>query len=127
MAEPEATSLLCGKIRLRLTLGKDTVALGPGKADLLDAVRSSGSVSAAAKAMGMSYRRAWLLVETMNSCFTMPLVKCVRGGSGGGGAEVTAEGVAVLQLFRCMQAEVDSVVERYLPYFSAGTRGTLEK
>ncbi len=57
--------------RLRVLLGA-AIAIGPGKADLLDAIAASGSISAAAKRMGMSYRRAWLLVDTMNGCFQGP-------------------------------------------------------
>src|SRR5690606_15386066 len=60
----------------------------------------TGSISAAGRAMGMSYKRAWTLVEEMNSAFTSPLVASARGGSGGGGAHLTPEGEAVLALFR---------------------------
>lgn len=75
-------------------------ALGPGKADLLEAIIEKGSISAAAKTMGMSYKRAWDLVNTMNSSFKQPLVSTATGGSHGGGAEVTAFGQEVLQRYR---------------------------
>ena len=72
-------------LRVRILIGSAT-ALGPGKVDLLEAIASTGSISAAARAMGMSYRRAWLLVDTMNHCFKSDLVETVVGGPGGGGA-----------------------------------------
>lgn len=102
--------------RLRLLRGED-IAFGPGKADLLEAIRGTGSISAAAKTLDMSYRRAWLLVETMNSCFDAPLVSSSKGGSGGGGAEVTAAGLEVLARYRKLQSEVDAVLRRHLPLF----------
>jgi molybdate transport system regulatory protein len=90
--------------RLRVLLGA-AIAIGPGKADLLDAIAANGSISAAAKRMGMSYRRAWLLVDTMNGCFQGPLVASVRGGVGGGGARLTPLGVEVLARYRDMEAK----------------------
>jgi molybdate transport system regulatory protein len=90
--------------RLRVLLGA-AIAIGPGKADLLDAIAASGSISAAAKAMGMSYRRAWLLVDTMNRCFRGPIVASARGGTGGGGAELTALGREVLARYRAMESK----------------------
>ncbi len=112
---------LRSQVRLRLLLGDD-IAFGPGKADLLQAIQRSGSISAAAKSLDMSYRRAWMLVETMNGCFESPLVKSAKGGSGGGGAEVTPAGVAVLEAFRCLQLEVARVVEVHLPNFAQRVR-----
>lgn len=97
--------------RLRVLLGA-AIAIGPGKADLLDAIAASGSISAAAKRMGMSYRRAWLLVDTMNGCFRGPLVASTRGGAGGGGAQLTPLGVEVLARYRDMEATaLDSLDE----------------
>ena len=87
------------RLSLRLLHGGD-IAIGPGKADLLAAVAATGSISAAARAMGLSYRRAWLLVDTMNRAFAVPLVATAKGGGGGGGATLTAEGVAVLVAYR---------------------------
>lgn len=68
------------ELRLRIRLG-DAIAMGPGKADLLDAIDAAGSISGAARMLGMSYRRAWLLVEEMNACFKVPLVE-TRPGAG---------------------------------------------
>ena len=89
-------------IRLRLLHGEH-IALGNGKADLLDAIAATGSISQAAKQLGMSYRRAWLLVDTMNQCFVTPLVITQTGGAHGGGTQLTELGVQVLQVFRQMQ------------------------
>jgi molybdate transport system regulatory protein len=90
-------------LNLRLFHGA-AIAIGPGKADLLDAIAATGSISAAARTMGLSYRRAWLLVETMNAAFAAPLVVASRGGGGGGGAVLTDDGMAVLGDFRAMTA-----------------------
>src|SRR2546428_13822165 len=86
--------------RWRLTRGKE-IALGPGKAGLLGAIVRSGSISAAARALGMSYRRAWLLVETMNRCFASPLVVTTRWR--GRGASLSDLGREVLSLYREME------------------------
>jgi molybdate transport system regulatory protein len=93
-------------LRLRIRLGED-IAIGPGKADLLDAIASTGSISSAAKTLGMSYRRAWLLVETMNKCFKTPLVQAKTGGKSGGGAEITPLGREVVRHYRAMQKAAD--------------------
>lgn len=93
------------KLQTRLMLN-DEIAFGPGKADLLDAIAASGSISAAGKQMGMSYRRAWLLVDTMNRCFAQPLVETITGGSHGGGARLTDEGVKILHSYRQLQHDL---------------------
>jgi len=84
--------------------------MGPGKADLLDAIESSGSISAAARNMGMSYKRAWDLVDTMNRCFRQPLVSTATGGSHGGGAQVTEFGHQVLRRYRALVAKAEQSV-----------------
>jgi molybdate transport system regulatory protein len=78
----------------------DGLILGPGKIDLLDAIVRTGSISAAAREMDMSYRRAWLLVDEMNQMFDGPLVAAAPGGVRGGGAEVTPLGEAVAAAYR---------------------------
>lgn len=85
---------------LRLYFGK--LVFGPGKADLLEAIDSEGSISAAGRRMGMSYKRAWSLVEEMNTCFETPLVESARGGAHGGGAHLTDAGRAVLADYRAL-------------------------
>jgi len=86
----------------------DEIAMGPGKADLLEAIADTGSISAAGRALGMSYRRTWLLVDTMNRCWRDPLVATTTGGSHGGGASLTPLGRKVLERFRAMQAAIDA-------------------
>jgi len=85
--------------RVRILAGS-AIAIGPGKADLLEAIDSTGSISAAARRLRMSYRRAWLLVRTMNDCFTSPLVEAEKGGTSGGGARLTTTGREVLTRYR---------------------------
>lgn len=83
------------KLHLRVTLAPG-VAFGPGKADLLAGIRETGSIAAAGRAMRMSYKRAWQLVEELNGSFRGPLVEASKGGSGGGGARLTRIGEDVL-------------------------------
>lgn len=99
--------------RLRIVLGRD-IALGPGKADLLEGIGETGSIAAAGRRMGMSYKQAWLLVETMNACFSKPLVAAVKGGKAGGGAHLTPLGKDVLVRFRRMQASSSRAIARDL-------------
>lgn len=89
-------------VRVRIGL-EPNIAIGPGKADLLQGIRDTGSIAAAARGMGMSYKRAWLLVETMNQCFRGPLVTAIKGGRHGGGAQLTRLGEQVLQRYRHME------------------------
>jgi molybdate transport system regulatory protein len=93
------------QLRARLYCG-DEIAMGPGKADLLEAIAAHGSISAAGRALGMSYRRSWMLVDTMNRCWREPLVETAAGGSHGGGARVTALGQEVLAEYRSLQRRI---------------------
>jgi molybdate transport system regulatory protein len=93
------------RLRLRILFGPDAM-MGPGKADLLEHIGKTGSIAAAGRAMGMSYKRAWQLVEVMNAIFTRPLVESSRGGPAGGGAVLTEEGARVLSLYRALEARV---------------------
>lgn len=88
-------------IKLRLYCG-DEIAMGPGKADLLDAIEATGSISAAARSMNMSYRRAWLLVDTMNRCFAQPLVETHPGGGQQAGARVSEAGMEARAAYRAL-------------------------
>ncbi len=81
--------------------------LGPGKADLLRLIGETGSISAAGRRMGMSYRRAWSLVGELNRVFRQPLVESARGGPGGGGAALTEAGKVVLELYRRLEARLE--------------------
>jgi molybdate transport system regulatory protein len=104
--------------QLRISF-KKSIAMGPGKADLLDAIRDTGSISAAARKLGMSYRRAWLLVETMNECFKAPLVDTATGGQHGGGAEVTDLGRDVVRRYRAMERKAAGSVAKEMAEFAA--------
>jgi molybdate transport system regulatory protein len=88
---------------LRIDLAEG-VRLGPGKADLLEGIAATGSIAAAGRRMGMSYKRAWMLVETLNEGFNAPLVETAKGGKAGGGAVLTALGEKTLAAYRRMEA-----------------------
>ena len=105
-----------GATKLRVMLGEE-IAIGPGKAELLEAIAATGSISAAARGLGMSYRRAWVLVDTMNRCFREPLVASSPGGSGGGGAALTPFGRTVVGRYRSMLVRVDRTLDRELDAF----------
>jgi molybdate transport system regulatory protein len=91
------------KFRLRITRGDD-IAVGPGKVDLLAAIAKTGSITAAARELGMSYRRAWLLVDTMNRSFKSPVVDAEAGGRRGGGTALTPLGVDVVKRYRRIES-----------------------
>lgn len=93
------------KLKAQLLCG-DTIAMGPGKADLLEAVRATGSISAAGRALGFSYRRTWSLVDTMNRAWRAPLVATAHGGAKGGGAVLTPLGETVLEHYRALEAAI---------------------
>ncbi|QSR17122.1 winged helix-turn-helix domain-containing protein [Novosphingobium sp. KA1] len=96
------------KLRARIYCGEE-IAMGPGKADLLAAIAQQGSISAAGRALGMSYRRAWLLVDAMNRCWRSPLVETVAGGGKDRGARLSQTGQAVLAQYRALQARIAQV------------------
>jgi len=97
------------RLRLRLMAGRE-IAIGPGKADLLAAIAETGSIAAAGRRLDMSYRRAWLLVETMNRCFRSPVVEAAKGGARGGGARLTELGVEVLARYRRMESKAERAI-----------------
>lgn len=84
--------------------------MGPGRADLLEGIDRTGSIAAAGKAMSMSYKRAWSLVQTLNEGFGQPLVVSSRGGASQGGASLTPAGHEVLQRYRAMQAKTRTAI-----------------
>jgi molybdate transport system regulatory protein len=92
-------------LRIRIVFGEDEM-IGPGKAELLERIDRCGSIAAAGREMGMSYKRAWELVGTLNAMFQAPLVESTRGGPGGGGAVLTDAGQDVLALYRAFEMEV---------------------
>jgi molybdate transport system regulatory protein len=87
------------------------VRLGPGKVKLLECITETGSISAAARAMDMSYRRAWLLVDELNGMFARPVVETAAGGAGGGGAKVTEFGLRIIGIFRQLETEADALAK----------------
>ena len=103
-------------IRIRIACG-DEIAMGQGKADLLEAIAAAGSIAAAGREMGMSYRKAWLLVDEMNRCFAKPVVEAVKGGAKGGGARVTEVGREALSQYRIIQAKAHTAIESELKTF----------
>ena len=98
-------------------LFRKAIAMGPGKAELLRLIELTGSISAAARAMDMSYRRAWMLVDTMNQCFRKPLVEATTGGQRGGGAQVTTFGNEVLRRYIAMEKRAARSVRTDLAAF----------
>ena len=94
-------------LRLRL-LFSDRLVFGPGKGELLARIAETGSIAAAGRSMGMSYKRAWALVEEMNAAFRLPLVTSARGGAGGGGASLTDTGRDVLAAWQAMLPTIEA-------------------
>jgi molybdate transport system regulatory protein len=103
MTESPSAGKAVLKPRLRVVCGKD-IALGPGKAALLELLIDTGSLTEAARRLDMSYMRAWTLVKTMNQCFRQPVAVAERGGKKGGGMTVTATGRRVLALYWEMES-----------------------
>jgi len=101
---PEPPHAPEARLRIRIVFGADEM-IGPGKAELLERIDRTGSIAAAGREMGMSYKRAWELVGTLNAMFREALVARTRGGTGGGGAVLTENGRRVLALYRAFEAE----------------------
>ena len=92
------------RFRMRITKG-ETIALGPGKVALLEAVRKHGSISAAARSLDMSYRRAWLLIDELNRSLKSPATISEQGGQSGGGCVLTPVGESIVRLYRDVEAQ----------------------
>jgi molybdate transport system regulatory protein len=107
-------------VRIDLNTGDH---IGPGKVDLLEQISERGSIAAAGRAMGMSYRRAWELVEELNSAFGRPLVQSRTGGKSGGGAELTPLGYLVVGRYRALQKAVDKASQAHLTALQAELKG----
>jgi molybdate transport system regulatory protein len=88
------------------------LAIGPGKIALLEAIRETGSITAAAKALGMSYRRAWMLVDETNRCLARPAVATASGGERGGGSVLTKTGTLLVARYRALERDTASAVRR---------------
>lgn len=92
------------RFRMRIMKG-ETIALGPGKVALLEAVRKQGSISAAARSLDMSYRRAWLLIDELNRSLKAPATISEQGGQSGGGCVLTPVGESIIRLYRDVEAQ----------------------
>ncbi|WP_425469610.1 winged helix-turn-helix domain-containing protein [Paraburkholderia unamae] len=100
------------EVRFRMRIIQDgTIALGPGKVSLLEAVREHGSISAAARSMNMSYRRAWLLMDELNRALESPATVSEHGGQSGGGSMLTPVGEEIVRLYRSIEARAAAVCE----------------
>ena len=108
------------KLTLRLDFAPGQ-AIGHGKIRLLEAVRDHGSISAAGRSMGMSYRRAWLLVDALNRLFESPVIETKHGGSAGGGAELTPLGHDVVRQYRTIELKAHEAVAVELAALAAAT------
>jgi molybdate transport system regulatory protein len=106
---------------LRVDFGPNR-AIGPGKIRLLEAIDRSGSISQAGRALGMSYRRAWLLIDDMNRCFREPVVEAQPGGARGGGAVLTDFGRKLARDYRAIESEAASATRKLLKEITASLR-----
>jgi molybdate transport system regulatory protein len=116
-----STHVATARLTLRVDLGEDR-AIGPGKIRLLEAIRDTGSITKAGVALGMSYRRAWLLVDDMNNCFREPVIAAQAGGSHGGGAALTPFGVRLIDQYRAIEAEAHAATASRLGELEAACK-----
>jgi len=100
-------------VRFRIDFGEHS-NIGPGKVALLEGIKAHGSVSEAARSMGMSYRRAWLLLNSVNHSFNVPATINTAGGRGGGGAEITAFGTLLVERYRDVERKLNMIAGQYL-------------
>jgi molybdate transport system regulatory protein len=121
----KATQVATTRLTLRVDLGGDR-AIGPGKIRLLEAIRDAGSITKAGAALGMSYRRAWLLVDDMNNCFREPVIAAQAGGSHGGGAALTPFGTRLIDQYRAIEAEAHAATAARLRELEAACKGIEE-
>jgi molybdate transport system regulatory protein len=104
MLKQKESNKVVAQFRLRIKYGEE-IAIGPGKIAILEAIAETGSISAAGRKLGMSYRRAWLLVDQMNQYFKDPVVHAATGGSQGGGTALTPTGTEVIKLYRTIEQQ----------------------
>ncbi len=111
--KPKRTAPATPRITVRIDLD-DQHRIGPGKIRLLEGIDEHGSIAAAGRALGMSYRRAWMLIENLNAMLAEPVVSASTGGSHGGGATVTPTGHDLIVRYRAIEAEVHRAAEHHL-------------
>jgi molybdate transport system regulatory protein len=111
------------RLTLRVDFGSGR-ALGPGKVRLLEAIERTGSISQAGRALGMSYRRAWLLVDDMNSCFRDAVISAQPGGAHGGGATVTPFGQRLIERYRAIETDAMDAARKHLNDLEAALKGS---
>lgn len=109
-------------LSIRLDLDP-AVRVGPGKVRLLEHIAEHGSISAAGRALGMSYRRAWMLVDELNRSFAQPVVEGQIGGRHGGGATVTPFGKRLISCYRAIEREAAKAAEEHLSELQSSTAG----
>ena len=114
------------RFRLRVTAG-EVIAVGPGKIDLLEAIAETRSITAAAKSIGMSYRRAWQLVEAINASFNEPVVVTAVGGKRGGGAFVTDFGRRMVEAYCQMESKASAAIAADLGKYASHLRKPASK
>lgn len=108
MEHPKKTDAARPEVRFRMRIRQaDVVAIGPGKIELLEAVRENGSISGAARSLGMSYRRAWLLIDELNRSLKKPATVSEQGGQTGGGCMLTEVGEDIVRLYRDIEAQAE--------------------
>jgi molybdate transport system regulatory protein len=117
--QPEMGRLAACEPRLRIMVDGTRRRLGPGKMDLLEAVGETGSISGAGRSLGMSYRRAWLLVDEVNRMFRRPVVVANAGGTNGGGAELTDFGRALVAAYRRIEDRTRVAIREELAPFES--------
>lgn len=115
------TPIRGARLTVRVDFGSDR-AIGPGKIRLLEAIDKTGSISQAGRSLGMSYRRAWLLVDDVNGCFREPVVTTKPGGAQGGGAALTGFGRALIEQYRSIESRATAAAERQLRDLEMGLR-----
>jgi molybdate transport system regulatory protein len=104
------------RFRVDFTTG---CSIGPGKVALLEGIRDTGSLRQAARALGMSYRRAWLLLDELNHSFTAPATTATVGGAGGGGAQLTTFGETLIHAYRSLERDIESLAHVTLATIAA--------
>jgi molybdate transport system regulatory protein len=122
---PEDSAKLGDRLNIRIDLACG-LRIGPGKVAVLEEIARSGSISAAGRALRMSYRRAWELVEQLNTGLGTPVVETAAGGSGGGGTVLTAAGKAVIERYRAIEVDTAAAARKHLVAlnrFSTGKPG----